>query len=71
MKSGHTEPHRAHMGWGWYTLSPAAPLPFAEEGNVAPAVAEYFVLQSEPKLLNQKALTEHLLHAWHCVSLWE
>lgn len=55
------------LAWGEdeYTLSPAAPLSFA------PAVAECFVLQSEPELLHQKALTEQVLHAWLCVSLWE
>ena len=61
------------LTWGEdeYMLTPATPLPLAKEGNRAPAVAECFVFQFEPKLLNQKALTEYLLYAWHCVSLWD
>ena len=59
--------------WGEdeYTLLPAAPLPFAEGGKMAPALAECFVLQSEPKLLIWKALSKHLLHACHPASLGE
>lgn len=59
--------------WGEdeYTLLPAAPLPFAEGEKMAPALAECFVLQSEPKLLIRKALSKHLLHACHHASLGE
>lgn len=38
---------------------------------MALALATCFVLQSEPKLLNQKPLSKYLLHAWHHASLWE
>lgn len=55
----------ASQTWGRLALNmhrPPAPLPFAKKRKVPLVVVGCFFLQSELKVLNWQALTEHLLH---------